>query len=376
MKENNLNRPTERNYGIDLFRIVSMMMIVTLHVLGHGADIWSLDYGTARYDVLWLFEITAFCAVNCYGLISGYVGINSNYRASNLVSLWLQVAFYSVSITVIFKIMYPDSVSKFDFISAIFPVLSNRYWYFTSYFLLFLFVPVLNYVVEHMSKVKMGIVLFAFVFCVSVLSPIYVSFFCVDSFKLSGGYSAWWLITLYMLGAYLSKHRILHNVNLKWLVLVFALSTLLTWSSKVLLPIIENHLFGEVRYADLLVNYTSITVLVSAVSLLLVFVRLEIGRLLKRIIVFLSPLCFSVYLIHDNIYIRKAIIYGRFNFLQSMDIPLMVLCIIGCVVGIYLLCSLLDLIRFWSFKILKVKYHLSIIEDRIKNKLYQKIGID
>jgi|GEM_PF-7086306 len=27
---------TERNYGIDLFRMVSMLMVAILHILGHG----------------------------------------------------------------------------------------------------------------------------------------------------------------------------------------------------------------------------------------------------------------------------------------------------------------------------------------------------
>ena len=36
MQEFRLSSMEERNYGIDLLRIVSMMMVVLLHVLGQG----------------------------------------------------------------------------------------------------------------------------------------------------------------------------------------------------------------------------------------------------------------------------------------------------------------------------------------------------
>ena len=66
----------KRNYGIDALRIVSMFMIVILHTLGHGGILSSVSIFSGKY-----------CAVNCYALISGYVGINSKYRYSKIISL-------------------------------------------------------------------------------------------------------------------------------------------------------------------------------------------------------------------------------------------------------------------------------------------------
>lgn len=65
----------QRNRGIDLLRMTAMWMVVILHILNKGGVLaaaapLSAGQGTAR-----LLETAAYCAVNCYGLISGYVGV-------------------------------------------------------------------------------------------------------------------------------------------------------------------------------------------------------------------------------------------------------------------------------------------------------------
>ena len=62
-----------RNYGIDLLRIISMLGVVFLHVLGHGG-ILSLDLSPVKFSMVWFIEILAYPAVNCFVLISGYIG--------------------------------------------------------------------------------------------------------------------------------------------------------------------------------------------------------------------------------------------------------------------------------------------------------------
>ena len=63
----------ERNYGVDFLRIIATFMVLTLHILGQGGLLVTLTSGTVRYHVFWFLEVVCYCAVNCYGLISGYV---------------------------------------------------------------------------------------------------------------------------------------------------------------------------------------------------------------------------------------------------------------------------------------------------------------
>ena len=85
-----------RHYGIDLLRICSMLMIVTLHVLSQGGLLRMAQPTDLNYAVGWAVEIACYCAVNCYGLISGYVGVMGRMRLSRILGMWLQVVFYAV----------------------------------------------------------------------------------------------------------------------------------------------------------------------------------------------------------------------------------------------------------------------------------------
>ena len=75
----------ERNYGVDLLRIVSMAMIAMLHVLGHGGVLNASVNNVMVYSLAWLLEVGAYCAVNCYALISGYVGYGGKFKYSNII---------------------------------------------------------------------------------------------------------------------------------------------------------------------------------------------------------------------------------------------------------------------------------------------------
>ena len=88
---------TKRNIGIDLLKIVSMLMIVTLHMLGHGGVLDNMPPMSRCYQVAWLIEIACYGAVNCYALASGFLTARCNIR--KLMELWLQVMFYSLLIT-------------------------------------------------------------------------------------------------------------------------------------------------------------------------------------------------------------------------------------------------------------------------------------
>ena len=63
----------ERNEGIDLLRIVAMLLITMLHVIRHGGMLDGLSLFSSQYFVVWILYILTNCAVNCYALISGYV---------------------------------------------------------------------------------------------------------------------------------------------------------------------------------------------------------------------------------------------------------------------------------------------------------------
>ena len=70
----------EINYGIDWLRILSMYMVAVLHTLGQGGILGSFKQGDLSFSIAWFLETSAFGAVDCFALISGYVGYHSHFR--------------------------------------------------------------------------------------------------------------------------------------------------------------------------------------------------------------------------------------------------------------------------------------------------------
>ena len=93
----------ERNYGIDLLRLLLMFMVCILHVLGYGGVLKACDEGTTNYYVFWFIEICAYCAVDAFALISGYTAKDKPVNYPKLIDMWFQAVFYSFVMALIFN---------------------------------------------------------------------------------------------------------------------------------------------------------------------------------------------------------------------------------------------------------------------------------
>ena len=148
-----------RNYGIDFLRMISMIMIVMLHTLGHGGILRSVSFLSVHYQIAWLLEVIAFGAVNTYAMISGFVSVDSHFKISNILILWLQVLFYGILINTVFFFLLPESRNTSGWIQALFPVTRKEYWYFTAYAGVFFLSPFINQM-ESLRKANKNFILF------------------------------------------------------------------------------------------------------------------------------------------------------------------------------------------------------------------------
>ena len=281
-------------------RIISMLMIVMLHVLLHGGILDAVLPGTVNYGLVWLLETAAYCGVNCYALISGYVSLKSQYRYSNIIYLWIQVSGINLLCTAFFYIMEPETVEKWGILRGIFPVLNDTYWYFTAYFALFFFIPFLNYLVQNLEQQQMKRLLLGTVILFSILPTIANA----DIFRISSGYSAFWLAILYLAGACICKYK---NTMKKFkgiYLLIYSGCVLISWCSKIGIEYV-NRQKGLFLDSECFLKYTSPFILIAAVSLLLFFKDLKVPSGISKVILRIALLTFGVYLWHDNPLIRE-----------------------------------------------------------------------
>lgn len=349
-----------RNYGIDLLRMFSMLLVAILHVLGNGGILEKVTVFSVHYEIAWFLEIAAYCAVNCYALISGYVGVHAKFKYSNIVVLWLQVAFYTILITVFFGIFVPGSVSVKQVIMAVFPVMFYQYWYFTAYFCMFFFIPFFNYILNSMDRKRMKRLIITAILLFSILPTL----FHRDVFGTGAGYSALWLSVLYLLGGYIGKYGFLEKLSKIKLLGIYGACIVVTWLSKYCLELLTSRIWGDVFWGDWLVQYTSPTILLSGIVLVLLFSRLNIN-IGKKAIALCSSLAFSVYLIHVHPLIWEYIIKGRFQYLASASPVLLIVGVLLGAISIYVVCSVVDLLRYVIFKKCQIKEKCAKLEQKI-----------
>ncbi len=351
-----------RNYGVDLLRIVAMFMVLFLHILGNGGILFEVDVLSAHGIVAWFFEMATFSAINCYGIISGYVGVNSRYKYTNLVLLWLQVASYSVLITLIYHLRYPAMVPGANVLKAFFPICNAQYWYVTAYAGMFLLMPLLSSGAKNLSKKQFKLTLIALFVALSVLPSV----FNRDIFATLWGYSTLWLSFLYLLGAYIKLHGFFKN-SVKVSLAIYGICTLISWAVKLW----EEHISTEGKYADLasgfIAQYTSPTMLLSGLALFVVFANISVPKGLTKAIGVISPCAFGVYIIHAHPLLWDRLITYRYAHYITYNPVVMVLLVFLTALAMFAVFSLVDFIRLKIFNALRIKQLLLKIEEKILN---------
>lgn len=354
----------ERNYGVDFLRILSMFFVIILHCLGKGGVLDAAKQGTAQYSSAWLLETVAYCAVNIFGMISGYVGYSETPKKtkySNWILMWLQVVFYGAVTTVVFQLIMPDAVTKKDFFEMFLPVSKELYWYFTAYTALFFLMPLLNAAIrsctEKQLKQMLIIILVVFVFYDNV----------TRKFGMEAGYTCLWLILLYLIGAIMKKCRI--GEKIKPLPAFAGILALVVVSWLWRLYGREIKLLGVGVNAKTLVAYTSPTMVFAAMLYIIGFSKISFPQWCKKTIGFMAKGAFAVYLLNNQRFIWKYVMDKNFVFLAEKPAVVLVGAVLGFAVCFVVVAILIDHVRLLLFRVLRINAVVQKLSDGIETGL-------
>lgn len=351
----------ERNYGIDLLRIVTMYVIMILHVQGKGGVFDRLSPLGLGYEITWFLEIACYFSGTVYALISGYVILNGKYKITNIIYLWLQVFFYGFWSTLLFFIFKREVVNLSSLKHVFFPVMSETYWYFSAYFAAFFFIPMIRLAMEQLKKIYLDLIALFFIVFFSVLPCV----FPVDVFALRGGMSFSWVLGCIYLGAYMKKFNVFEKVKSSVLIILFWVGVITTWLSKLA---IELHYGLELWNRDrgnVLVTYNSPPILLASVVLIPLFMRIPLKGKILNIVKRVSPLTFGVYLLNCQPLIWEYIVANRFADYAYLPVWKMMVCIILAATAVFLIGIAVDGIRFIIFEVGHLRQKLTAIENYI-----------
>ncbi len=360
----------ERNYGIDLLRLIGMFFICVLHINGQGGAMLRVNGYNGSYYACWFLETAAYCAVDIYGLISGFAGVDAKHRPSRLAELWLRVFWYSaLGSFLAVNIFHLEVLDAMPW-KALFPVSWKTYWYFSSYVGVFVTAPYLNRMVLALTereRKKLFAVLF--VLCsVCTMIP-RVSQTGSDFLGLGAGYSFLWLSILYVMGACLKKIR-LKERPAAWYISVYFCSVVLSWLFKIQMENYTRALYGKALYGRVFTSYTAPTMVICAVSLLLLFQKIKVrSEGARSLIRFLAPMSFSVYLVQVQPYVWEYLLKDSCRDFYRLGPVLCILMVLLSAFLLYCVCTAADLVRVFVFRILHVRKACEAVCGFLQQKL-------
>lgn len=292
-----------RNRNIDLYRVVCMFLIIGLHFFNYSGALELYNKPSRiEYYITWSLEALCYLGVNGFVLITGYFTVEDNDIVKKIIRLIISVWIYSMLGLLIGVIANINGmklhIGFIDIIHALTPVISGDYWFVTSYIVLLCFIPCLNGFVkkldikQYLACITIALILFS---VVPSLMP-----WCDVNLFLWGGANSIWFAVLYITGCFIKMY--FDNYSSKKCILVIVAIIIILTLSKTLIVSISS-LGGALWY-----HHNNIFVYFATVALFLLFKNSsKISKRLCKIVDYITPSVFGIYLIHDNIFIKQII---------------------------------------------------------------------
>lgn len=200
MMKNNKEKENRRNSGLELLRIIAILMIICIHAFGlvQGIKVNQVGKETTRI-------VNCICnmGVSCFVLISGYFGVKRDWK--KIIRLELMVIFFSFCTTALLAVVFPEIYQGSELLELIIksciPVISRKHWFYTCYICLLLLSPWLNEALERMTKRQLE----GFLLTMLLLFSVFPTFLYFEIMQ-DGGKGLVNMILVYVLGRYIRKY--------------------------------------------------------------------------------------------------------------------------------------------------------------------------
>lgn len=363
-----MGAPKKRDANLDLLRIVSMMLIIFLHSIDHSGVLENAERcsGMMYFYVRATYALCQVC-VNCYVMLSGYYLVKSKFRLQKLVSLWMEAAFYSFALKLLFMLTGKETLSIVSLVSCFFPILTGRYWFLTIYVGLYLLSPFLNKLVCAMNRKEHAVLNLCLFVLFSLWSSLHPSIAGMNS---GGGWGLAWFVVLYLAAAWFSLYGFPRCRPIVLFGIVLLLSVLMAGGQiaagalgiGILQNIIENWF-----------RYDSASVYLMTVCLFAGFLNIQIkSSRSANVICAIAPLTLGVYLIHAHANVSPWL-WETLNLPPKMTSAWFALFQFGCVISIFAFCIVIESARRVLIGNLENTGKLSCLCEAMTNKLITRI---
>lgn len=342
----------ERNIGVDIAKIVAIYFVVAIH----SCNQFTIDH--TNLPLVWVASFFSSITLSCidlFAIATGYLCLTSSCKYSRIVNLWISVVFWGVSMLVICDTVLGFDVSWKYYINAVFPILRNQYWFFTSYFMLFVFMPLINKSIVNISKKEFDRLLLGMIIFMGIYSWI-----GRDVFNLKQGYSFVWLLSMYLVGGYI---RLYNPIKLK-ISRCFIIALGLAF-----LPCVRQFLSMLVGFRIpgdrfVLASYVSPFTIGVALFIFAGCSQIKIrNKIIVKLIRAASATTFGIYLIHVQPFVWRQIWLPSMHKIVVQSVAGYIIWAFAIPVITFLIMALFECLRLKLFDMIGLKKVLSRIDE-------------
>lgn len=334
--EEKCNPPKKKRLSnLELLRVIAMLMVVVIHQCFYSFGAPTLaDWQSSPFVILGrigIQSLTCVC-VDIFVLLSGYFGIRPNLQ--RLCGLLFQVWFLIIPVGLYYLLVNPNDFVYFG-IDLLKRCCALGGWFVRAYLLLYLLFPILNAYIEHATQRKLFYM---------VLSLLIIVFVWGKEF--SYGYSALFLIVLYLTGRYIRLYPC-KLCRMKWYV------DLGIYFACILVIIVMTILGINVKVLGFFEpSYVSPFTILGAVALLLCFSKISFY---SRWVNWIAASSFAVYVLHAcTPFLEFSMKPMMLQFWQESSFGGFIGKCAAFAVGLFMICVLIDKVRIYLWRKLSV----------------------
>ena len=322
----------QRDTNIELFRCVVMLLIVAHHYMMHSGllTVTPGNLTSVNSVYLYLFGMWGKVGINCFVLITGYFMCQSSISLPKYMKLLLQVVFYKVLITICFIVSGTQEFSIKEALLTLLPFTDIDNGFVDCFMVFYLFIPFLNILIHSMTEKQHRslISLCLFVFC--FWPQLHV-------FKVNSNYVVWFSV-IYIIASYIRIYEIDRKLPFYMWSRITIMMIIIACGSVIFLL-----MCGRQWPLFLVYDCNSVLAVVVSVASFVYFKQMPIHY--HRWINIIASSTFGILLIHDcNWTMRQWLWVDLLKCTEWFERNIFFHSILS-VLGVFLICSVVDLLR-------------------------------
>ena len=366
--------PSERDSNLELFRIITMILLIAHHyVVNSGLTSEILYQNPLSGASIFLFLLGAWgkTGINCFVLITGYFMCKSNITMKKFVKLLAEVMFYNIVIYIIFIVTGVQEISVIETVKLFIPITTVATNFTGTFLLFYLCIPFLNILIKNLTEKQ-------HIYLLLMSGFIYIVFGTIPFFSVTMNYVSWYIV-LYFIASYVRLYpKKLFGSKKVW-GMISLVSITLSVISVIACLYLGEKIDRNIAFLFVADSNTFLAV-TTGLSTFMFFKNITIKY--NKFINICGASTFGVLLIHANSdTMRQWLWRDILDNVGMYDSAWMPVHAIGSVIGIFILCTIIDYMRIKFietplFKVLDNKFEkISSWYQEKEMKVCEKLNI-